>query len=91
MEEIYIRISRMRKETVSAVRQFRRDTDRDVRICAGAAGTVRTPVHLLFINLLTDSRPAIALGLEPHSRDLMDEKPRPADGSILTKDFLLLE
>lgn len=47
------------------------------------------PVHLLFINLLTDSLPAIALGLEPHSRDLMDEKPRPADESILTKDFLL--
>ncbi len=46
------------------------------------------PVHLLFINLLTDSLPAIALGLEPHSRDLMDEKPRPANESILTKDFL---
>ena len=47
------------------------------------------PVHLLFINLLTDSLPAIALGLEPHSREVMDEKPRPADESILTKDFLL--
>ena len=46
------------------------------------------PVHLLFINLLTDSLPAIALGLEPHSKDLMDEKPRPANESILTKDFL---
>ena len=33
------------------------------------------PVHLLFINLLTDGLPAIALGLEPHSMDLMDEKP----------------
>lgn len=46
------------------------------------------PVHLLFINLLTDSLPAIALGLEPHSKDLMREKPRPADESILTKSFL---
>ncbi len=46
------------------------------------------PVHLLFINLLTDSLPAIALGLEPHSKDLMAEKPRPADESILTKRFL---
>lgn len=47
------------------------------------------PVHLLFINLLTDSLPAIALGLEPHSKDVMNEKPRPMNESILTKDFLL--
>lgn len=46
------------------------------------------PVHLLFINLLTDSLPAIALGLEPHSRDVLDEKPRPMNESILTKGFL---
>ena len=46
------------------------------------------PVHLLFINLLTDSLPAIALGLEPHSRELMEEKPRPADESILTRSFM---
>lgn len=47
------------------------------------------PVHLLFINLLTDSLPAIALGLEPHRKDVMDEKPRKKDESILTKEFLL--
>ena len=47
------------------------------------------PVHLLFINLLTDSLPAIALGLEPHSKDVMNEKPRPMNESILTKDFLM--
>ncbi len=46
------------------------------------------PVHLLFINLLTDSLPAIALGLEPHSKDVMKEKPRPINQSILTKSFL---
>ena len=46
------------------------------------------PVHLLFINLLTDSLPAIALGLEPHSKEVMKEKPRPMNESILTKDFL---
>ena len=46
------------------------------------------PVHLLFINLLTDSLPALALGLEPHSKKVMDEKPRPMNESILTKDFL---
>ena len=46
------------------------------------------PVHLLFINLLTDSLPAIALGLEPHTESVMNEKPRPMNESILTKDFL---
>ena len=46
-------------------------------------------VHLLFINLLTDSLPAIALGLEPHRKELMnDEAWRPADESILTGEFL---
>lgn len=47
------------------------------------------PVHLLFINLLTDSLPAIALGLEPHSKNVMNEKPRPMNESILTKTFLI--
>lgn len=47
------------------------------------------PVHLLFINLLTDSLPAIALGLEPHSKDVMSEKPRKIDESILTRPYLL--
>lgn len=47
------------------------------------------PVHLLFINLLTDSLPAIALGLEPHSKDVMNERPRKIDESILTRPYLL--
>ena len=46
-------------------------------------------VHLLFINLLTDSLPAIALGLEPHKKEVMKEKPRKVNASILTKDFTL--
>ena len=46
------------------------------------------PVHLLFITLLTDSLPAIALGLEPHNPDVMNDKPRPMNESILTRDFL---
>lgn len=47
------------------------------------------PVHLLFINLLTDSLPAIALGLEPHSADVMNESPRPVGEGVMTKEFLL--
>lgn len=45
-------------------------------------------IHLLFINLLTDSLPAIALGLEPDNDKVMERKPRPSDESILTKAFL---
>lgn len=45
-------------------------------------------IHLLFINLLTDSLPAIGLGLEPHSDSVMKNKPRRAGESILTKPFL---
>lgn len=46
-------------------------------------------VHLLFINLLTDSLPAIAIGMEKSSRDLLKDKPRGKNESILNKDFLL--
>lgn len=46
------------------------------------------PVHLLFINLLTDSLPAIAIGMEPADADLLDDKPRNPKEGILTKSFL---
>lgn len=46
-----------------------------------------SPVHLLFINLLTDSLPAIAIGLEPAYGELMKEKPRDAKKPILDKAF----
>ncbi len=45
-----------------------------------------TPVHLLFINLLTDSLPALALCMEPMQPDVMKEKPRPSNESILNKE-----
>lgn len=48
-----------------------------------------TAVQLLFINLLTDSMPAIALGLEPHNKDIMREKPRDINKPMLTKSFIL--
>ncbi|MGL5647457.1 MAG: cation-translocating P-type ATPase [Clostridium sp.] len=46
------------------------------------------PVHLLFINLVTDSLPAIAIGVEKGNKDILKEKPRNSKESILTKDFL---
>lgn len=60
-------------------------------LCASVAGlpVPFAPVHLLFINLLTDSLPAIALGLEPHNKEVMSQKPRPMKESILTKSYLL--
>ncbi len=47
------------------------------------------PVHLLFINLLTDSLPAIAIGLEPYNKNIMKEKPRPANKSLLDRAFAI--
>lgn len=46
------------------------------------------PVHLLFINLLTDSLPAIAIGMEPQEEGLLDQPPRDPKEGILTKRFL---
>ena len=46
------------------------------------------PVHLLFINLLTDSLPAIAIGVEPATGDLLDQKPRDPKEPILTGTLL---
>ena len=46
------------------------------------------PVHLLFINLLTDSLPAIAIGMEPAEKDLMSEALRYPKTGILTKVFM---
>ena len=45
------------------------------------------PVHLLFINLLTDSLPALAIGMEPAEDDLLAKKPRDPKEGILTKTF----
>jgi len=47
------------------------------------------PVHLLFINLLTDSLPAIAIGMEPQEEGLLDQPPRDPKEGILTAAFLL--
>lgn len=46
------------------------------------------PVHLLCMNLLTDSLPAIAIGMEPSDDSLLEEQPRDPSVGLLTKEFL---
>ena len=46
------------------------------------------PVHLLFINLLTDSLPAIAIGMEPARKGLLKQKPRDPKEPILNRTLM---
>ena len=45
-------------------------------------------VHLLFINLITDSLPALAISMEPSNPLLIKEKPRSNKDSLLSKEFI---
>ncbi|MGB9856554.1 MAG: calcium-translocating P-type ATPase, PMCA-type [Dictyoglomaceae bacterium] len=45
-----------------------------------------TPLELLWINLITDGFPALALGVEPAEKDIMERKPRSINEGILTKE-----
>lgn len=47
------------------------------------------PVHLLFMNLITDSLPAIAIGMEASRNDVLKEKPRSSNDSILNKSAFI--
>lgn len=48
-----------------------------------------TAVQLLFINLITDSLPALAISMEPSNPELIHEKPRARSESVLTKETLV--
>lgn len=45
-------------------------------------GVPLLPIHLLWVNLITDSLPAFALGMEPIEKDVMKRKPREKDESF---------
>lgn len=45
-------------------------------------------VQLLFINLVTDSLPALAIGMEPGAPDILDRKPRDPKVGILDKNLV---
>lgn len=60
-----------------------------VLVCSVAAlPSPFKPVHLLFINLLTDSLPALAIGMEPSDSELLKQKPRNPEEGILTGKFV---
>jgi Ca2+-transporting ATPase len=57
----------------------------DVEMVSSAAIAL-TAVQILWINLVTDGLPAIALGVDPGDPDLMERKPRKPNESVFTKD-----
>ncbi len=48
-----------------------------------------TPIQLLWLNLLTDGAPALALGVEKGDPDIMDRPPRPTDEPIINRQMRL--
>lgn len=46
-------------------------------------------IHILWINLVTDGLPALALGVDPISKGIMDRKPRNPDAHIITENMWL--
>ncbi len=43
------------------------------------------PIHILWVNLITDTLPALALGMDPGDPNVLDEKPRDPDESIFSR------
>jgi P-type Ca2+ transporter type 2C len=43
------------------------------------------PVQILWVNLVTDGLPALALGMDPVEKDVMDRPPRPTDEAVITR------
>ena len=46
---------------------------------------VLLPIHILWINLVTDTFPALALAFDPANKDIMDRKPVKRNEGIFTK------
>ena len=48
-------------------------------------GLVITPIQILWINVVTDGIPALTMGVDPASDDIMERKPRPPEEGVITK------
>ena len=62
-----------------------------VLLAAGVSGLPLPlfPLQLLWLNMITDTFPALALAMEPAEEDVMQRPPRSPDEAILSKPFLL--
>jgi Ca2+-transporting ATPase len=62
-----------------------------VLLCAGLAGLPLPllPLQLLWLNLVTDTFPALALAMEPAETDVMARPPRRPEDAILSRPFLM--
>ncbi len=49
-------------------------------------GLPLAPLHILWVNLVTDGLPALALGLDPAQKDIMKRKPRKSGENIISKE-----
>ena len=56
---------------------------------AGIGVMALRPLHLLWLNLLTDGLMGLGLGLEPAEKDVMSRPPRKPDGAILDRPTIL--
>jgi len=50
---------------------------------------ILTPILILWINLVADTLPALALGADPHADGLMDRPPRPTDEGVINTRVLV--
>ena len=75
-------------DNVLKVLQFQLSTNMAEVIIMFAASlfnfTILSPVHLLWTNMVTDSLPGLALGMEAAEGDLMKRKPRPSTDGIFS-------
>jgi Ca2+-transporting ATPase len=54
-----------------------------------AEALILTPVMLLWINLVTDGLPALALGVDPKAPDVLDRPPREPGHSVIDRDVVI--
>jgi Ca2+-transporting ATPase len=56
---------------------------------ATSEALILTPILILWINLVADTLPALALGADPHADGLMDRPPRPTDEGVINTRILV--